>query len=109
MFVLITYMAKKELSKEKNEPFLAEILEILIIIWYNNYSKNTPIKLIDGLPVGILRPLKGRFFILLQRQYFLFLFLSFLPFLSRRLHRRYPFPHKPREGRSVPQTTRFSW
>ena len=52
MFVLITYMAKKELSKEKNEPFLAEILEILIIIWYNYYSKNTPIKLIDGLVLG---------------------------------------------------------
>ena len=51
MFVLITYMDKKELSKEKNEPFLAEILEILIIIWYNNYSKNTPIKLIGGYDV----------------------------------------------------------
>ena len=54
MFVLITYMAKKELSKEKNEPFLAEILEILIIIWYNNYSKNTPIKLIGVYLTGKL-------------------------------------------------------
>ena len=44
-------MAKNELSKEKNEPFLAEILEILIIIWYNNYSKNTPIKLTGGYDV----------------------------------------------------------
>ncbi len=48
MFVLITYMTNNELSNEKSESFLAEILEILIIIWYNNYSKNTPIKLIDG-------------------------------------------------------------
>ena len=47
-------MAKKELSKEKNEPFLAEILEILIIIWYNNYSKNTPIKLIGVYLTGKL-------------------------------------------------------
>ena len=52
MFVLITYMSNNELSDEKNEPFLAEILEILIILWYNYYSKNTPIKLIDGLVLG---------------------------------------------------------
>ena len=45
-------MANNELSDEKNEPFIAEILEILIIIWYNNYSKNTPIKLIDGFALG---------------------------------------------------------
>lgn len=109
MFVLITYMAKNELSKEKNEPFLAEILEILIIIWYNNYSKNTPIKLIDGLPVGILRPLKGGFFILLQGRCFLSLSLLSLPFSGKWLHRLYLFLHTPRASRNALQTTRFSW
>lgn len=54
MFVLITYMSNNELSDEKNEPFLAEILEILIIIWYNYYSKNTPIKLIGVYLTGKL-------------------------------------------------------